>query len=142
VADTRVAEDGGLEDIDDEVARLESLVARTSEITDEYRALEREEVILQEEYTGFLRKLKSAELARSMETAQKGAQLVRLEAALPSTSPIVPRIAYTAGAFLAALGASLGLAILHEMRNPVVIDAAHLERITGLPALGSIPPVV
>lgn len=130
-----------LDEIDAEVTRLETKVALTSEITEEYRALEREEVILQEAYTEYLRKLKSAELSRSMEMAQQGTQLVRLEAARPPTRPIIPRAAFTAAALVVALAGSLLIAVAREILNPVVIDSAHLEQITSLPTLGSIPPI-
>jgi succinoglycan biosynthesis transport protein ExoP len=130
-----------LDEIDAEVTLLEMKVARTSGITEEYRSLERKEVILQEAYTDYLRKLKSAELSRSMEIAQQGTQLVRLEAARPPTSPIIPRVAFTAAALVVALAGSLLLGVAREILNPVIIDAAHLEQITSLPTLGSIPPV-
>ena len=130
-----------LDEIDAEVIRLERKVALTSEITEEYRALEREEVILQESYTEYLRKLKSAELSRSMEMAQQGTQLIRLEAARPPTRPIIPRAAFTAAALVVALAGSLLIAVAREILNPVVIDSAHLEQITSLPTLGSIPPI-
>ncbi len=130
-----------LEEIDAEVAALETLVERTSEITEEYRALEREEVILQEAYRSYLRKLKNADLSRSMELAQQGARLVRLESAIPPTQPRIPRILLTAAALVVAFGAGLVFAILRELLNPVVIDAAHLEKLTGTPSLGAMPRV-
>jgi uncharacterized protein involved in exopolysaccharide biosynthesis len=130
-----------LDEIDAEVTRLEMKVARTSEITEDYRSLERKEVILQEAYTEYRRKLNSAELSRSMEMAQQGTQLVRLEAARPPTGPIIPRIAFTAAALMVALAGSLAIGVAREILNPVIIDAAHLEQITSLPTLGSIPPI-
>jgi uncharacterized protein involved in exopolysaccharide biosynthesis len=130
-----------LDEIDAEVAQLETKVAQTSGITEEYRALEREEVILQEAYTDYLRKLKTAELSRSMEVAQQGTQLARLESAIPSTSPIVPRAVFTSAAVVFALAGSVLVAVAREFLNPVVIDSAHLEQITSLPTLGSIPRI-
>lgn len=130
-----------LSEIDEEVALLEGQVARTSEITEEYQALQRKEVILQEAYTSYLRKLKNAELARSMELAQKGAQLALIESANVPTRPVIPRIAFVGVGIVFALGLSLGLVLLHELVNPVVIDAAHVEQLTSLPTLGSLPPI-
>jgi uncharacterized protein involved in exopolysaccharide biosynthesis len=130
-----------LDEIDIEVAQLEAKVAQTSEITEEYRALERKEVILQEAYTEYLRKLKSAELSRSMEMAQQGTQLVRLEAARPPTRPIIPRVVFTAAALIVTLAGSLLIGVAREILKPVVIDSAHLEQLTSLPTLGSIPPI-
>jgi uncharacterized protein involved in exopolysaccharide biosynthesis len=130
-----------LDEIDIEVAQLEMKVAQTSEITEEYRALERKEVILQEAYTDYLRKFKSAELSRSMEMAQQGTQLVRLEAARLPTRPIIPRVAFTAAALIVTLAGSLLIGVAREILKPVVIDSAHLQQITSLPTLGSIPPI-
>ncbi len=130
-----------LGEIDEEVERLEGQVARTSEITEEYQALQRKEVILQEAYTSYLRKLKNAELARSMELAQKGAQLTLIESANAPTNPVIPRIAFVGVGIVLALGLSLGLVLLHELVKPVVIDAAHVEQLTSLPTLGSLPPI-
>ena len=130
-----------LDEIDAEVKRLEMEVARTSEITEEYRALERKEVILQEAYTDYLRKLKSAELSRSMEMAQQGTQLAILESARTPTDPIIPRVVFVAAALIVTLVGSLFFGVVREILYPVVIDSAHLEEITSLPSLGSIPPI-
>jgi succinoglycan biosynthesis transport protein ExoP len=130
-----------LDEIDAEVKRLELQVARTSEITEEYRALERKEVMLQEAYSDYHSKLKSAELSRSMEMAQQGTQLFRLEAARPPAGPIIPRVVFTAAALIVTLVGSLFVGVVREILNPVVIDSAHLEEITSLPSLGSIPRI-
>lgn len=130
-----------LSEIDEEVKQLEGQIARTPEITEEYQALQRKEVILQEAYTDYLRKLKNAELARSMELAQKGAQLALIESANVPTRPVISRIAFVGVGIVFALGLSLGLVLLHELLNPVVIDAAHVEQLTSLPTLGSLPPI-
>lgn len=120
---------------------LEGKVDQTSEITEDLRALEREEVILQESYTQNLRKLKSVELSKSMEAAQKGAQLIRVEGAVPAASALIPRFVFVALAIVAALALSLIGVVLHELLRPVVIDSKHLEDLTGAPLLGSLPTI-
>lgn len=130
-----------LAQINDEVAQLEAKVAETSGITEEYRALERKEAVLQAAYDEYLSKFKSAELSRSMETAQQGAQLTRLEAALPPTHPVVRPVFFTVGAIVAAFALSFVVIFLVELLDPVVIDEDHLEKLSSLPILGSIPPV-
>lgn len=130
-----------LNQYDVESRMLESKLGETPEITEEFRALEREEVILQESYSQNLRKLKSAELSRSMETSQQGAQLVRIEAAAPPTSAKIPRFVFVALALVLAIGLSFAFVVLHELVHPVVIDASHLEDLTGVPLLGTIPPI-
>ncbi|MBK7947581.1 MAG: hypothetical protein IPK00_02285 [Deltaproteobacteria bacterium] len=130
-----------LNDIDSEVKQLESKLGQTSDITDDFRALEREEVILQEAYGQNLRKLKSVELSRSMETSQKGAQLVRVESAVPASDPIIPRFVFIAAAIVVAIALSAVFVVLHELVHPVVIDSQHLEDLTSAPMLGSLPPI-
>ena len=131
----------GLNEIESEVKQLEAKLGQTSGITEDFRALEREEVILQESYGQNLRKLKSVELSRSMETSQKGAQLVRVEAAVPAASPVIPRFVFIAGALLGVSVLSLLFVVLHELVHPVVIDSEHLEQLTSAPILGSFPPI-
>lgn len=130
-----------LNEIDREMESLEGKVDQTSEITEDLRALEREEVILQESYTQNLRKLKSVELSKSMEAAQKGAQLIRVEGAVPAASALIPRFVFVALAIVAALALSLIGVVLHELLRPVVIDSKHLEDLTGAPLLGSLPTI-
>ncbi len=130
-----------LGEIDAEVKSLESKLDQTSDITEDFRALEREEVILQESYSQNLRKLKNAELSRSLETAQKGAQLVRVESALPAPSPVIPRFVFIVAGIFVAIVLSLAFVVLHELLHPVVVDSRHLEQLTSVPFLGSIPPI-
>lgn len=130
-----------LNEIDLEMKQLEGKVDQTSEITEDLRALEREEVILQESYTQNLRKLKNVELSKSMESAQKGAQLVRVEAAAPAASPLIPRFVFVGLAVVAALLLSIVGVVLHELIRPVVVDSKHLEELTGAPLLGSLPTI-
>lgn len=133
VASMRLAE------IDVEVARLEALIDKTAEITEEYSALSREESILNENYTEYLRKLKDSELAQSLENSQQGARLSRLESAIPPRAPVMPRWQYRAVVIVLSLGAGLGICILRDLIFPVVIDDADLEHLTGVPTIGTIP---
>ena len=133
--------EGRLSQINEEVTQLESKVAETSGITEEYRALERKEAVLQAAYDEYLRKFKSAELSRSMETAQQGAQLARLEAAMPPTHPVLRPIFFTVGAIVVSAALGVALTFVFEFLDPVVIDEDHLERLSSIPILGSIPPV-
>lgn len=128
-----------LSQIDVEVSRLEGLIETTAEITEEYRGLEREEEILNENYTDYLRKLKDAELSQSLENAQQGGKLTRIEKASVPGAPIVPRWQYDVGAIVLALVCGVLAAVGREMIFPVVIDEAHLESLAGAPVLGAVP---
>jgi succinoglycan biosynthesis transport protein ExoP len=130
-----------LSQIDQEVARLEALLAQTPQIAEEYAALIRLEQILEENYVEYLRKVKSAELALSLESAQQGAQLKRIDSAVVPTAPIIARWQIAGAGFVAALGLSLLVAIARELLNPVIIDEQHLEETLSIPLLGSIAKI-
>ena len=133
-----VSEQLRLSQIDQEVARLEMLLAQTPQIAEEYAALVRLEQILQENYVEYLRKLKSAELALSLESAQQGSQLKRIDAAVVPTAPIIKRWQIAGAGFVAAIGLATLVAIARELLNPVIIDEQHLEDTLSVPLLGSI----
>jgi len=130
-----------LEQIDEDVEVLEEFLSLAPKIAEEYAAMLREEQILRENYVEYLRKLKNAELALSLESAQQGAQLTRLDAAIPPTSPVVPRWMIAAAGIAASLGLTLVLAILRELLNSVVIDEQHLEDVIPIPCVGSIAEI-
>ena len=141
IQDGAASEQLRLTQIDQEVAKLEMLLAQTPRIVEEYAALVRLEQILQENYVEYLRKLKSAELALSLESAQQGAQLRRIDAAVVPTAPIVSRRQIGTAGFVVALGLSILVAIARELLNPVIIDERHLEDILSVPLLGSIAKI-
>jgi len=130
-----------LSQIDTDADQIEARLAATPRISEEYAALVRREQILQENYVEYLRKLKDAELSLSLESAQQGAQLARLDTALTPTDPIIPRWLLAIGAAAVSVMLSIGIAIVRELIFPVVIDQAHLETLTPLPCLGSIPEI-
>ena len=131
-------EQARLEQIDAEVRTLEERLEMTPKIADDYSALVREEQILQENYVDYLRKLKNAELSLSLESAQQGAQLTRMDAALPPTSPIIPRWMVAGAGAVASIVLALGVGVLRELLNPVIIDEDHLENTIPIPCVGSI----
>ena len=127
--------------IDQEVARLEILLAQTPLIAEEYAALIRLEKILQENYLEYVRKLKSAELSLSLESSQQGAQIRRIDTALPPTAPVIARWQVAGASLLVALGISLLVGIIRDFANPVIIDEKHLEDTLRIPLLGSIADI-
>ncbi len=128
-----------LAQIDDEVRQLEERVDVAPAVAEEYDALLRKDQILRENYIEYLRKLKNAELALSLESAQQGAQLTRLDSALPPTKPVFPRWIIACAGLVASLGIALAIGILRELLMAVVIDEGHLETLVPLPVIGSIP---
>jgi succinoglycan biosynthesis transport protein ExoP len=127
-----------LRQIDAEVGELDRRVDSAPRIAEQYDSLIREEQILRENYVEYLRKLKNAELALSLESAQQGAQMTRLDTALPPTSPVMERwLVGCIGVFL-SIGAAAFVGAWRELVYPVVIDAQHLESVARIPHVGSI----
>jgi len=135
-------EQARLAQIDEDVLALETRLATAPEIVEEYSAMVREETILQENYVEFLRKLKSAELALSLEHSQQGAQLTRLDTALPPSSPIMPRWMVGAAGGVVSVVLALLVGAVRELLFPVIIDVQHLEDAIPIPCLGSITEIV
>lgn len=130
-----------LAQIDADVRRLEQRLVEAPEIAEEYAAMIREEQILQENYVDFLRKLNSAELALSLEHSQQGAQLTRLDTAVPPRSPVIPRWLVGTAGIVASIAMALFVGIAMELISPVIIDTRHLEDTTHIPCLGSISEI-
>lgn len=127
---------------DQQLLELEGQVARIPVVGEQYAALERRNKVLQETYLEYLRKVKEAELAESLERAQQGARVAVLDAAVPPLSPEMNRLLIA----LAGVVGSLGLAVLAalglEWRDPVIVSTAGLEAATGVRVLGSVPRIV
>jgi uncharacterized protein involved in exopolysaccharide biosynthesis len=122
-----------------EMAVLDAQVARIPARQEKLSALEQEETILGESYADALRKVTEAELAESLEQAQQGIQVSRLEAATPPGGPKLPRWQLAAGAILAVLGASTAMGVLLELVDPVLLAVDEVESLTGMMTLGEVP---
>jgi uncharacterized protein involved in exopolysaccharide biosynthesis len=128
-----------MRDTDAQIVALEKQVAQIPLVGEEYAALERRNKVLQETYLEYLRKVKEAELAESLERAQQGARVAVLDPAVPPLDPDAARLKIA----LAGLVGSLGLAVLAalglEWRDPVIVSADALEAASGAPVFGSVP---
>jgi uncharacterized protein involved in exopolysaccharide biosynthesis len=134
-------EQSRLTQIDEDTAKLEELLAKAPTIAEEYDGLMRNEQILRENFVEYLRKLKNAELALSLESSQHGAQLGRLDTAVPPTNPVIPRWMIAAAGIIVSIGGALAVGFLREILFPVIIDQRHLESAVPLPCLGSVSRV-
>ena len=103
--------------------------------------LERQSV-LQENYLAFLRKLKEAELAQSLELAQQGDRVAILDSASPPQGPVHPTWIFLAVGSALSLSLAMAVVVLLELRDPVLVSASGLEAAAGVPVLGSIPHMV
>jgi len=128
-----------MRDTDEQIAALEQQVAQIPLVGEQYAALERRNKVLQETYLEYLRKVKEAELAESLERAQQGARVAVLDSAVPPLEPTAGRLMLA----LAGIAGSIGLALLTalglEWRDPVIVTPDALEAASGAPVFGSVP---
>ena len=121
-----------------DVFGLEARVARTPEREEELAGLTQKMAVLQETYVTNLRKLQAAELSQSVESAQQGARVEVLDRAVPPGAPERTRLKYLLAGLAVSLMAGVGLAVLLELLDPVIVSVKQLEDELGLQVLGSI----
>lgn len=124
-----------------ELGDLDARVARTPARQEELEALEQREGVLSESYRDFLRKVQEGELAASLESAQQGDRFSVLEEAVPPSRATGSRWKALAGGCVTALALALGLGLLLEMLDPVLVTVRQVEAESGLQVLGSAPHI-
>jgi uncharacterized protein involved in exopolysaccharide biosynthesis len=130
-----------LRNIDAETDELVERVDRIPIAAEELAALEQKEQVLRENYLSSLRKVEEAELAETLEAAQHGAQIEVLERARPPSAPKRSRWLLLAAGIAASLGLAMGVGVLLEFLDPVILTAQQLEALTERPVLGSLPRI-
>ena len=117
---------------------LDARVAGTPARQEVLIALEERESVLREKYLEFLRKVQDAKLAQSLELAQHGERFSVVDPAVEPTRPVRKRRRHAALGGMASLALALGIGILLEIRDPVLVSADQLELVSELPVLGSV----
>lgn len=146
LAGTRAEIDSAKRQIADAVKRRDSYQVRLSSsprVEEGYKNLLVERNNLQQKYDDLSKKAMEAKVAHGLEKEQLGERFTLVDPArLPErpASPNVPAILLI-GLILGA-GAGIGAAALKESGDQSVRDADELARITGLPVLVTIPPLV
>lgn len=128
-----------LAQIEEEMRGLEVQVAMTPSREEELNALTQREDVLRTGYTDALRKVKEAELAESLELAQQGIQISKLEPAMPPSGPKIPLWQLLLGAVGGVLALVAAAGVLLELTDPVILSRGEIESLTGLSLLGNIP---
>lgn len=124
-----------------QIQLLEEQVAQIPLVGEEYAALERRNKVLQETYLEYLRKVKEAELAESLERAQQGARVAVLDPATPPLQPEANHLLFALGGAVAALGLALAAGLGLELLDPVIVSVQALEKVSGVRVLGSVPHI-
>lgn len=124
-----------------ELADLDARVARTPARQEELEVLEQREEVLRESYRDFLRKVQEGELAASLESAQQGDRFSVLEEAVPPSRATSSRWKALVGGCLTSLALALGVGLLLEVLDPVLVTVRQVEAESGLRVLGSAPHI-
>jgi len=124
-----------------EIQLREGAVARTPEHEERQRLLDQRAQVLRDKYQSFLRKVESAELAENLETAHQGSKVTVLDKAVPPTSPNSRRLKLGLAGVLASFMLAVGLGVVLEIVDPVLISAQQIEENFGLMVLGSVPRI-
>ena len=124
------------EQIDFHMSKLERIPAFEQRMTSVLRNYD----TLNAHYRTLLDKKLSAEMARALETRQKGERFVILDSALVPQKPFAPkRFLLCFAGLVGGLVGGLGLAILAEMNDESVRSESEAEEIVGVSVLGQIP---
>lgn len=118
---------------------LDRLIDESPAVAEQLSALEHKETVLREDYLDSLRKVEEAELAESLESEAQGAQVAILDPAQLPASPARTRGRVLVLGLAASLAVALGLALLLELLDPVVLNARQIESLAERPVLGSFP---
>jgi uncharacterized protein involved in exopolysaccharide biosynthesis len=128
-------------DIERQIRELDAAVSAIPAREEELLALEQEEDLLREHFIEASRKVQDAELAESLEQADQGVTVSRLDAAIPPAQPKRNRWKFAALAAGAVLGASVLAGTLLELVDPIILSSRQLETETGMTPLGVIPKI-
>ncbi|MCU0668069.1 MAG: hypothetical protein MUF70_01805 [Myxococcota bacterium] len=126
---------------DAEMEQLELRMARMPQREVELAGLQQRAKVVEESYFQLLAKLKEAELAESLELSQQGGVVAVLQEATPPLTPEKGRLKIAAAGVFASLGLAFALAMLLELRDPVIATAQGVEALAGVPVLGVMPKV-
>ena len=128
-------------DVEQQIRELDAAVSAIPAREEELLALEQEEELLREHFIEASKKVQDAELAESLQLAEQGVQVTRLDAATAPPTPMRTRWKFAVLAAGAVLGASVLIGLLLELVDPVILTYRQLERQAGITPLGVIPKI-
>ncbi len=130
-----------LSETDAQLEELDQRVGRVPVRAEALAALEQRAQVLQETYFEFLRKVKEAELAESLELAQQGARVTVIDPAQPPVEPQSSSRKLAAVGVVASLGLAVALGLALELRDPILVSAPGVEGSSGLAVIGTVPRI-
>lgn len=121
------------------IGDLRSRVEAIPEVEAELTRLNRDYEVNKQQYDTLVQRLESAKIS---EQAEQSADNVKFRVIEPPIVPFKPsgpeRFAMNAMVLLASLGAGLGLAVLLGQMHPTFTTRDLLQKVTGVPVLGTI----
>jgi uncharacterized protein involved in exopolysaccharide biosynthesis len=130
-----------LSSTENEQRELGLRIARTPARQEALSKMEEKAKVLSDNYADFLRKVKEAELAETLESAQQGERFSVIESATPPTHPNRSTLRLLAMVLAGSVGFAGMVGLLFELLDPVVLDASQVEFVTDSPMLGSAPRI-
>jgi len=128
-------------EVEQMIRELDAAVSAIPAWREKLLALEQEEELMRDRFNDATRKVQDAELAESLQQAQQGFQVARLDAAMAPAKPMRTRWKFAIVAAVAVLGASGLAGLLLEYADPVIVTSRQLETQTGMLPLGVIPRI-
>jgi len=128
-------------EVEQQIRQLDVAVNAIPAREEELLALEQEEELLREHFIEASKKVQDAELAESLQLAEQGVQVSRLDAAIAPATPMRTRWKFAVLAAGAVLAASVFIGLLLELVDPVILNYRQLERQAGIAPLGVIPKI-
>ena len=121
-----------------QISDIDQRVDRIPLRTEELSILQQKAAVLQETHLEFMRKVKDAELAETLESSQQGPQVSMLDRAWPPSGPVQSPLFILIPGLLGSVILALLLGFALEILDPVILSAIHLEAIGESETLGSV----
>ncbi len=125
------------------IADLRSRVDAIPEVEAELTRLNRDYQVNKDQYEALLKRLESAKIS---EDAEQNTDSVKFRVIQPPTVPFKPsgpmRPVLDTMVLLAALGLGIGLAVVLSQLHPTFTTRDFLQKVTGVPVLGSITAAI
>ncbi|OUS11291.1 hypothetical protein A9Q89_09505 [Gammaproteobacteria bacterium 53_120_T64] len=121
------------------VTSLEERVDSIPKVEAEFKELNRDYGVVSRQHTTLLQRRESARLSGDVAQNASGVKFRVIDPPFVPLEPTEPdKLLLHSGAFIVAIGAGGSLALLFSLLRPVICNRRSLERLAGLPVLGSV----
>lgn len=132
-----------IRDLEKEAEVYKKRLAGTPGVEEEYNGFLMEKRNLMIKYNDLQAKMMEANIARELESKQKGERFTLIESARLPEKPFKPnRLAITLIGIVLGIGAGIGFASIMEFSDTSFRDSESLIRATGFPVLTEVPQII